>query len=38
MVHDRYVGEVEMFDTGDILKLDQHYLETVIPVSHEQTC
>mmetsp|Transcript_19993 Transcript_19993/g.49993 ORF Transcript_19993/g.49993 Transcript_19993/m.49993 type:complete len:402 (+) Transcript_19993:36-1241(+) len=30
-VHDTYIGEVKMIDTGHVLKLDQEHLETVIP-------
>jgi DNA/RNA-binding protein KIN17 len=30
-VHDLYVAEVEMLASGDVLKLDQQDLETVIP-------
>lgn len=30
-VQDRYVGVVRMLDSGDVLKLDQTHLETVIP-------
>jgi len=28
---DRYTAVVEMLDNGDVLKIDQAYLETVIP-------
>ena len=30
-VHDRYVGEVKMVNSGTVIKLDQQQLETVIP-------
>eukprot|EP01134_Creolimax_fragrantissima_P000467 CFRG0467T1 len=30
-VHDKYVAEIEMLDTGDVIKIDQAHLETVIP-------
>jgi len=30
-VHDLYVGEIEMLDSGDTIKVDQNYCETVIP-------
>ncbi|KNC77544.1 hypothetical protein SARC_09994, partial [Sphaeroforma arctica JP610] len=30
-VIDSYIAEVEMLDSGDVLKLDQAHLETVIP-------
>lgn len=30
-VLDRYVGEVCMLDSGDVLRVDQAQLETVIP-------
>lgn len=32
-VHDKFVGEIEMLDSGDVIKIDQDYCETVIPVS-----
>jgi len=31
-VHDKYVGEIEMLDSGDVIKIDQNFCETVIPV------
>jgi len=31
-VHNKYVGEIEMFDSGDTIKVDQTHCETVIPV------
>lgn len=30
-VQERYVGVVRMLDSGDVLKVDQTHLETVIP-------
>ena len=30
-VIDRYVGELQMLDSGDILRVDQAELETVLP-------
>jgi len=30
-VHDQYVGEIEMIESADIIKIDQTYCETVIP-------
>jgi DNA/RNA-binding protein KIN17 len=30
-VIDRYVGEISMLDSGDVLRVDQAQLETVIP-------
>lgn len=32
-VHDTYLAEIEMLDSGDIIKIDQTFCETVIPVS-----
>lgn len=31
-VHDKYVGEVELLEGGDVLRVDQAQLETVLPV------
>jgi hypothetical protein len=31
-VIDRYVGEVEMLDDGDVVRVDQTHCETVLPV------
>ena len=28
---DRYVGEISMLDSGDVIRVDQAQLETVIP-------
>jgi DNA/RNA-binding protein KIN17 len=30
-VHEKFIGEVRMLDSGDLLRLDQDDLETVIP-------
>jgi DNA/RNA-binding protein KIN17 len=30
-VHDDYVAEIEVVDSGDVIRLDQTFLETVIP-------
>jgi DNA/RNA-binding protein KIN17 len=30
-VIDRYVGEISMLDSGDVVRVDQEQLETVIP-------
>lgn len=30
---DRYVGEVSMLDSGDVIRVDQAELETVIPAA-----
>mmetsp|Transcript_9036 Transcript_9036/g.29674 ORF Transcript_9036/g.29674 Transcript_9036/m.29674 type:complete len:394 (+) Transcript_9036:49-1230(+) len=30
-VHKQYIGELEMLESGDVLKVDQNELETVIP-------
>ena len=32
-VHDQYVGEIEMLDSGDVIKIDQTFCETVVPVT-----
>ena len=39
-VRDKFEGEVRMVGTGDILRIDQEHLETVIPgrsITHTQT-
>lgn len=30
-IKDNYIGDVRMFDTNDLIKIDQEHLETVIP-------
>ena len=37
-VQNRYVGVIKMLDSGDVLKVDQAHLETVIPAVGEWTC
>ena len=37
-VKDLFTGIVKMLDTGDVVKIDQTYLETVIPALGKWLC
>lgn len=37
-VEEKYLGIIKMLDSGDKLKIDQEYLETVIPAPGRQVC